>query len=110
MHGVLLLCRPGSSHPTVLGSSTRTFNAVLQLANNLLGQTFGMEIVELQSMPSEKDISEKDADLLKNTGVKKKGAFRLSQLPGTKTILTLLTQQRPPEQRRTSCARHWTLR
>ena len=32
-----------------------------------------MQLVELHAMPSEKDISEKDADLLKNTGVKKKG-------------------------------------
>ena len=32
-----------------------------------------MELVEMQAMPSDKDISEKDADLLKNTGVKKKG-------------------------------------
>ena len=34
-----------------------------------------MEIVEMQAMPSDKDMSEKDADLLKNTGVKKKGEF-----------------------------------
>ncbi|KAI0767717.1 MAGE family-domain-containing protein [Fomes fomentarius] len=58
----------------VLGSSSRTFNSVLPLANEILGTTFGMELVELQSMPSDKDISEKDADLLKNTGVKKKAA------------------------------------
>lgn len=32
-----------------------------------------MELVEMQAMPSDKDMSEKDADLLKNTGVKKKG-------------------------------------
>ena len=57
----------------VLGSSTRVFGAVFQSANNILQKTFGMELKELQPFPSDKDISEKDADLLKNTGVKKKG-------------------------------------
>ena len=45
---------------------------MLQAANNILQQTFGMELVELQPMPTEKDMSEKDAELLNKTGVKKK--------------------------------------
>ena len=59
--------------PAVMGSSSRTFNAVFQSANTILQKTFGMELVELSPMPSDKDINEKDAELLKNTGVKKKG-------------------------------------
>ncbi|KAM5540612.1 hypothetical protein V8D89_005643 [Ganoderma adspersum] len=58
----------------VLGSGTRTFNAVLASASQILQRTFAMELVEMQAMPSDKDMSEKDADLLKNTGVKKKAA------------------------------------
>ena len=68
------------SHPpnvsrSVLGTGTgpRNFNAVLLAANQILKTTFGMELIEMQAMPSDKDMSEKDADLLKNTGVKKKG-------------------------------------
>ena len=57
----------------VLGSATRTFSAVLAAANQILQRTFGMELVEMQAMPTDKDMSEKDADLLKTTGVKKKG-------------------------------------
>ena len=56
----------------VLGSATRTFSAVLAAANQILQRTFGMELVEMQAMPTDKDMSEKDADLLKTTGVKKK--------------------------------------
>ena len=59
----------------VLGTGTRTFNAVLGSANQILQKTFAMELVEMQAMPSDQDMSEKDADLLKNTGVKKKGGF-----------------------------------
>ncbi len=33
-----------------------------------------MELVELHTMPTEKDMSDKDKELLKQTGVKKKGA------------------------------------
>ncbi|EJF56396.1 MAGE-domain-containing protein [Dichomitus squalens LYAD-421 SS1] len=58
----------------VLGSASRTFSSVLAAANQILQKTFGMELVEMQAMPSDKDMSEKDADLLKTTGVKKKAA------------------------------------
>ncbi|KAI0696984.1 MAGE-domain-containing protein [Cerioporus squamosus] len=56
----------------VLGTGTRSFAPVLQAANNILQQTFGMELVELHSMPTEKDMSEKDKELINKTGVKKK--------------------------------------
>ena len=56
----------------VLGSATRSFSVVLAAANQILQRTFGMELVEMQAMPTDKDMSEKDADLLKTTGVKKK--------------------------------------
>ena len=56
----------------VLGSDTRTFSAVLAAANQILQRTFGMELVEMQAMPTDKDMSEKDADLFKTTSVKKK--------------------------------------
>ncbi|RPD58316.1 MAGE-domain-containing protein [Lentinus tigrinus ALCF2SS1-7] len=66
----------------VLGSGTRSFVPILQAANKILQQTFGMELVELQPMPSEKDMSEKDAELLNKTGVKKK-----STSSGTKSYI-----------------------
>ena len=58
-----------------MGPGTRTFAAVLQSANSILQKTFGMELVELRPMPSDKDMNEKDAELLKNTGVKKKSEW-----------------------------------
>ncbi|KAI0752475.1 MAGE-domain-containing protein [Daedaleopsis nitida] len=66
----------------VLGSSGRTFPTILMLANKHLRDTFGMELVELHSMPSDKDMSEKDAEMLKNTGVKKKATAT-----GTKSFI-----------------------
>lgn len=71
----------------VFGSGTRTFNAVLASANQILHKTFAMELVEMQAMPSDKDMSEKDADLLKNTGVKKKGEFFRCANPSSHGVL-----------------------
>ncbi|KAL1942185.1 hypothetical protein VTO73DRAFT_6249 [Trametes versicolor] len=56
----------------VLGSNSRSFNTVFAAANGLLRDTFGMELVELHSTSADKDISEKDAEMLKATGAKKK--------------------------------------
>ena len=55
----------------VLGSHTRSFNAVLLKAQALLRKTFAMELVELQA----RNYRDQDpADDLQNaTGVKKKG-------------------------------------
>ncbi|CCM00210.1 uncharacterized protein FIBRA_02238 [Fibroporia radiculosa] len=67
----------------VLGSSTRAFNTVLARAQEILRKTFGLELVELQSRAAlDQDADDKDADLLKNTGVKRKGASS-----GTKTYI-----------------------
>ncbi|TFK80919.1 MAGE-domain-containing protein [Polyporus arcularius HHB13444] len=66
----------------VLGTGTRSFAPVLEAANNILQQTFGMELVELHTMPTEKDMSDKDKELLKQTGVKKKATTT-----GTKTYI-----------------------
>ncbi|KAG7442695.1 MAGE-domain-containing protein [Guyanagaster necrorhizus] len=62
----------------VLGSSTRSFNQVFQLAQNTLRKTFGMELVELRSRAElGKDSVGGDEDLdevRKTAGVKKKAA------------------------------------
>ncbi len=61
----------------VLGSNTRAFNQVLQLAQTTLQKTFGMELVELRSRAElGKDGVGGDEDLeeaRKAVGVKKKG-------------------------------------
>ncbi|KIJ67308.1 hypothetical protein HYDPIDRAFT_25776 [Hydnomerulius pinastri MD-312] len=57
----------------VLGSSTRSFNAVFERAQKLLRKTFAMELVELQA----KNYREQDPagdDIQNATGVKKKAA------------------------------------
>ncbi|KAH9850455.1 MAGE family-domain-containing protein [Lenzites betulinus] len=56
----------------VLGTSSRSFNVVFAAANAILQKTFGMELVELHSTAADKEISEKDAEMLKTAGVKKK--------------------------------------
>ncbi|KAH9938796.1 MAGE-domain-containing protein [Epithele typhae] len=66
----------------VIGSHSRAFPAVLQAANRILKLTFGFELVELHHINADKEMSEKDADLLKNTGVKKKSAAS-----GTKSFI-----------------------
>ncbi|KAK0201168.1 MAGE-domain-containing protein, partial [Desarmillaria ectypa] len=62
----------------VLGSSTRSFNQVLQLAQSTLRKTFGMELVELRSRAElGRDGASGDEDLeeaRKAVGVKKKAA------------------------------------
>ncbi|KAI0641676.1 MAGE family-domain-containing protein [Trametes meyenii] len=58
----------------VLGTNSRSFNVVFAAANDILQKAFGMALVELHSTPNDKEISEKDAEMLKNTGVKKKAA------------------------------------
>lgn len=62
----------------MLGSNTRSFNAVLQRAQEILKKTFGMELVELRSrvaLQSEQDVNgqEEVAEARKATGIKKKG-------------------------------------
>ncbi|OBZ73370.1 Melanoma-associated antigen G1 [Grifola frondosa] len=66
----------------VLGSSSRSFNVVFAHAQETLRKTFGMELVELQTRNADKDINEKDAEMLKNTGLKKKATPS-----GTKTYI-----------------------
>ncbi|KAI8976336.1 MAGE family-domain-containing protein [Trametes punicea] len=58
----------------VLGSNSRSFNAVFATANDILKRTFGMELVELHSTSPEMDINEKEAEMLKTAGLKKKTA------------------------------------
>ncbi|KAI0631792.1 MAGE family-domain-containing protein [Trametes polyzona] len=58
----------------VLGSNSRSFNLVFAAANDILNKTFGMELVELHSTTADKEISEKDVEMLKSTGIKKKAA------------------------------------
>ncbi|KAI0667533.1 MAGE family-domain-containing protein [Trametes maxima] len=58
----------------VLGTNSRSFNVVFAAANDILQKAFGMALVELHSTPNDKEISEKDAEMLKNTGVKRKSA------------------------------------
>ncbi|CDO72663.1 hypothetical protein BN946_scf184985.g82 [Trametes cinnabarina] len=58
----------------VLGSSTRSFNAVFLAANDILKTTFGMELVELHSSSQDNDIDAMDAEMLKTAGLKKKAA------------------------------------
>ncbi|KAI9065678.1 MAGE-domain-containing protein [Trametes sanguinea] len=55
-------------------SQARSFNVVYAAANEILKRTFGMELVELQSSSPDNDINEKDAEMLKTTGLKKKAA------------------------------------
>ncbi|OCH91978.1 MAGE-domain-containing protein [Obba rivulosa] len=64
----------------VLGTSPRAFNTVFANAQNILRNTFGMELVELQANPKGGD--EETAKLMKNTGVKKRAAPT-----GTKTYI-----------------------
>ncbi|KAL4071873.1 MAGE-domain-containing protein [Scleroderma citrinum] len=59
----------------VLGSNTRTFNAILERAQNLLRKTFAMELVELQSRSyREEDAMAGDEEGRNATGVKKRAA------------------------------------
>ncbi|KAL7278017.1 hypothetical protein ACG7TL_007977 [Trametes sanguinea] len=58
----------------VLGSHPRSFNAVYAAANDILKRTFGMELVELHSSSPDNEINEKDAEMLKTAGLKKKAA------------------------------------
>ena len=67
----------------MLGGSTRQFGAVLAIAQKILRDTFGMELVELPSRAAlEKEANgDKDAELedaQKATGVKKRGMPPLS--------------------------------
>ncbi|GBE88892.1 Melanoma-associated antigen G1 [Sparassis crispa] len=77
------LRREEISKKAVLGSSTRAFNTVMERAQDILHKVFGMELVELQARPEpDKDANDKDAELLKGTGVKKRAAPT-----GTKTYI-----------------------
>ncbi|KAH9946740.1 MAGE-domain-containing protein [Amylocystis lapponica] len=72
-----------SKKGVLLGTGTRQFNAVFARAQEILHKTFGMELVELLSRAErDKDANDKDAELLKNTGVKKRAAPS-----GTKTYI-----------------------
>ena len=59
----------------VLGENTRSFGAVYQVAQKILENTFGMELVELMSRAErERDKDEPEEEGEKNgTGLKKKG-------------------------------------
>ena len=63
---------------------------VFVAANDILKRTFGMELVELHSTSQDADISQKDAEMLKNAGVKKKGVSRRWPAAPARS-LTLLT-------------------
>ncbi|KAH9896018.1 MAGE family-domain-containing protein [Cubamyces lactineus] len=65
-----------ASSGRMLGSNSRSFNMVFAAANDILKRTFGMELVELHSTSQDADISQKDAEMLKNAGVKKKAPTR----------------------------------
>ncbi|KAK0471361.1 MAGE-domain-containing protein [Armillaria novae-zelandiae] len=75
----------------VLGSNTRAFNQVLQLAQATLQKTFGMELVELRSRTElGRDGTGGDDDLeeaRKAVGVKKKGALATSAAAGSKSYI-----------------------
>ncbi|KAI0942216.1 hypothetical protein AcW1_002900 [Taiwanofungus camphoratus] len=59
----------------VLGTNRRALNIVLSRAQEILRKTFGMELVELQSRAErDMDDNDKDAELLLNTGMKKRAA------------------------------------
>lgn len=83
----------------VLGSSTRMFNVVLGRAQEILRQTFGMDLVELQSregLERETGDKDKDAELLKATGVKKRGARALMCRAPLTVCLTILRFDHDP--------------
>lgn len=67
----------------VLGSNTRAFNHVFEIAQELLRNTFGMELVELQSragLEQDTNLNATQDDLneaRKATGIKKKGKIHL---------------------------------
>ncbi len=63
----------------VLGSQTRSFNLVLDHAQEILHKTFGMELVELRSRADLENVGNvngnEELDEARNaTGMKKKGA------------------------------------
>ena len=60
---------------------------VFAAANDILKRTFGMELVELHSASQDADISQKDAEMLKNTGVKKKGMLRRRSADPTRRLM-----------------------
>ncbi|KAI0367842.1 MAGE-domain-containing protein [Pilatotrama ljubarskyi] len=66
----------------VLGANSRSFNIVFAAANDILQKTFGMELVELHTTTHDKEIDEKDAEMLKTAVLKKKAAST-----GTKTYI-----------------------
>lgn len=89
----------------VLGSHTRAFNTVLLKAQDLLRNTFAMELVELQARNyRDQDPAE---DLQNATGVKKKGPSSPSV---TSPSPSPPLGPQPPRQgpKRTSSVRPWT--
>lgn len=61
----------------VLRSNTCSFNLVLARAQDVLRETFRMELHELQvrgALEKNKEPNSKESELLKNTGVKERGA------------------------------------
>ncbi|KAI0357198.1 MAGE-domain-containing protein [Trametes cingulata] len=58
----------------VLGANSRSFNVVFAAANDILQKMFGMELVELHTTTHDKEIDEKDAEMLKTAVLKKKAA------------------------------------
>jgi hypothetical protein len=99
---------------TVLGSSARSFNTVLEHAQKILRKTFGMELVELRSR-AEIQVDgnangNKDDDLeeARNaTGVKKKGIVVFLSFHAM--LFTFVQQLLPQAQKPTSCDLSCTL-
>lgn len=61
-----------------MGTNTRAFNRVLELAQQKLRNTFGMELAELPSRAGlEQENDEEENEARKATGVKKKGSIFL---------------------------------
>ena len=60
-----------------MGSNTRAFNQVFQLAQQKLRNTFGMELAELPSRAGleQENNNEEDNEARRATGVKKRGWF-----------------------------------
>lgn len=78
---------------TVMGSSSRSFGTVFEMAQKTLRKTFGMELVELRSraeIHAEGNATAANEELdeaRKATGVKKKSApfpsLRFAEIPST---------------------------
>ncbi|KAF8215043.1 hypothetical protein K438DRAFT_1800650 [Mycena galopus ATCC 62051] len=88
--------KPTNPRIPALGFNTRTFNRVFAMAQNILRNTFGMELVELRSRAElDKDAAapatqnQDDLDeARKATGVKKKSRVRIASPPRSRPDTT----------------------